>query len=136
MGRDVDVPDRDHPGKIGKGFAGTEMKVLPRVNAEGRIEIHLTMSVSQQGEPYGYKIDDKPVYSIERMGAETTLTLNDGQTIIAGGLRTRSETSVIRPDAPRNDGDAEATADKPATVKKSVERDQPLRAPDGPRGSA
>jgi Flp pilus assembly secretin CpaC len=103
VGCDVDVPDLGHPGKIGKNFAGTDLEVLPQVNSEGRIELKFKLEISQKGEPYAYKIDDHPAYAVRRMIAKSTLSLDDGQTIIAGGMRTRSATQTTGQGTPEND---------------------------------
>jgi Flp pilus assembly secretin CpaC len=83
--REVDVPVLGETGKIGKDFVGTQFWVLPRLDEQGRITMEFKLRTSEQGEPYSYKIENQPVYLVGGETSETTVTLEDGQTLITGG---------------------------------------------------
>ncbi len=83
--REVDVPVPGEAGKIGKDFVGTQFWVLPCIDEQGRITMELKLRTSEQGEPYPYKIENQPVFLVGGETTETTVTLEDGQTLLTGG---------------------------------------------------
>ena len=70
---------------------GVKLRVTPRITEEKRIILRIS---AEESAVAGESIDEIPVVSTRK--AETTLVLNDGETVIIGGLRRKTNIKTIR----------------------------------------
>jgi type II secretory pathway component GspD/PulD (secretin) len=70
--------------------AGIKLQVTPQITQDGQIIIHIRPEQSAQIGTFTIENSETPV--IETRKAETTLRVEDGQTIIIGGLRKKQPT--------------------------------------------
>jgi len=70
--------------------AGVKLHVTPKIIKDGRI--HLTI-LAEQSASTGESINDVPIINTRK--ADTTLLLNEGETLVIGGLRREEKSKTI-----------------------------------------
>jgi general secretion pathway protein D len=63
---------------------GRILTIIPQVNSQGLVHLQLKAEVSSRGEPVRVGQDDFPAFNTQ--DAETTAVVQDGETLVIGGL--------------------------------------------------